>query len=257
MEEILRDPVWQFIATFFVGVTAIIVSIILYLKQRQRKALSYEIVSSIPLLSMEEEVKERLQILFNNKPVQKVYLVIVRIVNSGNVPITSADYEIPVSFCFHEDTKVLTAEISETNPENLRASLVIENTKIILTPILLNSGDSITIKMLVSQFDGQISVDGRIIGVKRIQNLVEHRIKLYSFILFFTLFFLIVGASLSIILYLQAIFSEPRLVSSTKLTLTQKIFLGFVFIITSLFLILMMKETIKETIIYMKEKFKK
>ena len=35
-----------------------------------------------------------------------------------------------------------------------------------LAPILLNSGDSITVKMLVSQFDREVSIDGRIAGVK-------------------------------------------------------------------------------------------
>lgn len=174
MPEILRDPVWQFIGATF-AFAAVVVAIFLYWMQRQRKALSYEIISRTPLLSMEEEVQGKLQILFDDKLVQGVHLVAVRIINSGNVPIVSADYERPVNLSFGENTQILTAEVSETNPEILRATAAIEDTKVVLAPVLLNSEDSITLKILVSQFDGQISVDGRIVGVKGIRKSVDGR----------------------------------------------------------------------------------
>ena len=172
MFEILRDPIWQFIAVIL-ALAAILISIFLYQKQRRRKALSYEIISRTPLLSMEEEVKGKLQILFDKKPVQQVHLIVVRIVNSGNLPILSPDYERPIGFSFGEKGKILTTEVVETYPSSLRASVRIEGEKVVLDSALLNQGDSIKLKILVSQFDGQIAVDGRIVGVKDIQESSE------------------------------------------------------------------------------------
>lgn len=51
MPEILRDPVWQFIGAIF-ALAAIVIVVIIYWMQRQRKSLSYEIISCTPLLSV-------------------------------------------------------------------------------------------------------------------------------------------------------------------------------------------------------------
>ena len=187
MPAILRDQVWQFVGAFF-GLVAIIVSIVLYRTQRRRKALSYEIISRTSLLSIEDEIKGKLEIFFNGKPVQDVHLIVFKIINSGNVPIVSTDYERPLKLNFGE-AQVLTAEVAETNPNNLQVSVKIEETpfvskgrlvtelqpvtvwgttKVVLEPVLLNSEDSITFKFLVSRLD-EISVDGRIVGVKDIK----------------------------------------------------------------------------------------
>ena len=176
MSEIVRDPLWQFIGAALTLMT-IIVAILLYWLQRRRKALSYEIVTSTPLLSVEEEIKGRVQILFDNKPIKDVHLIVVRIINSGNLPIVSADYEFPVSLSFGENSQILSCEVSETNPNSLQVTFNnIENTKVVLTPVLLNSGDAIALKMLVSQFEDRIFINGRIVGVKNIQKFVEGRI---------------------------------------------------------------------------------
>ena len=165
--EILRDQIWQFVGAAF-GLVAIIVSIVLWWTQRRRKALSFDIISRTPLLSVEDKVKGKLQILFDGEPVQDVHLATVIIINSGNIPITSADYERPVNLSFGEEAQILTAEVTETNPDSLQASVDIEATRVVLKPVLLNGGDSITLKLLVSRLGG-ISVDGRIVGVKDIR----------------------------------------------------------------------------------------
>jgi len=179
MSDILRDPVWQFVATIL-AVIAILVSISLYLKQRRRKMLSYEIVSRTPLLSIEEEIKGVLKILYEGEPVQQVHLIVTTIMNSGNTPILVNEYERPISLGFGEEAQILTAEIAKTQPDSLRASTSIEDDKVTLQPTLLNGGDSITLKMLVSKFDGEITVDGRIVGVKEIQESRESVVKIFG-----------------------------------------------------------------------------
>jgi hypothetical protein len=174
MSEFLRDPVWQFIGValtlMFIGIT-----ILLWRMQRQRKRLSYEIISQTPLLRKEKEIKGKLEILFSGLPVEDVYLVEAKIINSGNVPIVSTDYEQPLCLQFSEKTHILTADVSKTYPESLEVSVNIQNTKIVLSPVLLNSGDSVTLQMLINQFDGKITFGGRVIGVRELRKWLEER----------------------------------------------------------------------------------
>ena len=165
MIEIIRDPMWQFVGVILV----IIIPLVLYLVQRRRKLISWEIISNTPLLSIEEEIRGNLQVLFDGKPVQDVQLIIVEIINSGNVAIKSIDYERPINLDFGKNAHILTAEVTETTPDNLDISIDIEGTKVLLNPTLMNGKDSITIKTVVSQFNDQITVEGRIVGVKEVQ----------------------------------------------------------------------------------------
>jgi len=177
MFDILRDPMWQFVAVIL-GILAILISYILYRKQSQKKSLEYEIISSTPLLSMEEEVRGKLQMFFNKEPVKQVHLIQVRIFNSGNMPILSTDFKRPVGLSFGEEAQILTAEIAEVNPDSLEASTTIEDEEVVLVPTLLNQGDSVKLKMLVSKFDGQIAVKGRIVGIKDIHESPERGMRI-------------------------------------------------------------------------------
>lgn len=65
----------------------------IYFKQRQRKNISFEVLSNSSLLSVQDEIKKDVQILYKGKLVQQVNLILLRLVNSGNVPILSVDFE--------------------------------------------------------------------------------------------------------------------------------------------------------------------
>ena len=155
---------WQFVAVVL-AVLAIIISVLL---QRRKKALSYEIVSKTPVLSTAEEIAGKLQIRFQGESVQGVYLLVIRIINTGNIPIASSDYERPLSIHFYKETRVLTGEVSQSDPININAQIEVHDQSILVMPVLLNKGDSITIKALVSNYSCMPKFDGRIIGVKNI-----------------------------------------------------------------------------------------
>jgi len=170
MSDILRDPVWQFIGAILAFV-AILTAVGLYLRQRRYKQISYVILSQTPLLSMAEEIKDKLQVLYEGKIVRQVHLIIVKIMNSGKVPIVSADFVHPINLDFG-GARILTAEISKTSPHDLEVSISLVDNNVVLNPTLLNEGDAITLKMLVTEFRGQVVVKGRIVGVKEIRAFV-------------------------------------------------------------------------------------
>ena len=167
--EILRDSIWGFIF----GVT----SIILYLHFHKSKKLSYDIVSNTPLFDVHEEIEERLQVIFDGKPIKDIiHLIIVKITNSGNIPIDCNDYSNPISLNLGENARIFPpVEILKKNPEDLKVSVNIEDSKVIIMPNLLNRGNSITLKVLGTQISDDIIVGGHIKGgeIKKISEEVK------------------------------------------------------------------------------------
>jgi hypothetical protein len=165
--EWLRDPVWAFLGV----VIGALISVVLFRLQQSRKALSYEIVSSTSLLSINDEVKSDVAILYKGKPVRNVHLIIVKIVNSGKLPILDADFVNPLEFDFGKKTELLSAEIMDTVPSNLQVSISLVSEVIKISPLLLNPGDSIKLKVLMSGYDDTLNVSTRVVGVKEITGL--------------------------------------------------------------------------------------
>src|SRR2546425_10907232 len=118
--DILRDPVWQFIAVIIA-----LIAIIVTLTQRYRKEIVYDIISDTPILSIKEEVKNRVKVLFDDKPMTNARLIILRIWNSGNVPIIPSDYIEPITLNFGADAEILDADILASIPDDIKSKLTL------------------------------------------------------------------------------------------------------------------------------------
>ncbi|MDT7540166.1 MAG: hypothetical protein QOE33_70 [Acidobacteriota bacterium] len=165
--ELLRDPLWQFIGVIL-ALIAIAISFFIHYLQRQRKSLAYEITANTPVLTVNEQIEGKIEVLYENIPVNNVRLVTVKVINNGNVPITSNDYERKLSFILKGEVKILSSEILETYPESLETPISVDENKITIEPILMNRKDYIVLKALVSNFEGKIDADARIIGVNKV-----------------------------------------------------------------------------------------
>lgn len=168
MEDILTNHLWQFIGSIL-ALLAIITTVVIFLIQRKRKRLSYEILSKSPLISKKEELEGKLEIKYLGQEVTDVYLVLLEFSNSGNVPIQSADYEKKINVKFGNTSAILSAEIEGVNPVNLDIETSYIDDQVFIEPVLLNPKDSFKLRILTNNFDNNISVNGRIIGVKEIR----------------------------------------------------------------------------------------
>lgn len=161
----------------FIVVIIPLISIWIGWKQIQRKALSYEVISSSNILDIPSGFKDKLAIYYESKSIQQLYLIIIRITNTGNAPITISDYHKPISIGFGNKAEVLSFEILKQTPSNLGA--VIKNIQsssaeyqVLVEPMLLNVNDSFTIKTLITRFK-YINFDVRIAGVKSIKEMMS------------------------------------------------------------------------------------
>ncbi len=198
MTQLLRDNIWQFIFSLL----SIGLAVYFYLRQRQRKSLSYRVLAKTPLVIVSESVKDRLRVTYDRRPVVEPYLVLLKIVNDGNVPITRGDFETPLSFSLGEMTSIPSVEFADSSPKTLRPTLEVVDEPIPMTgeeretywrhktpstsetpmrfegepritieSTLWNPGDSITLKLLLSQFNGVIECDSRIVGVREVKDI--------------------------------------------------------------------------------------
>ncbi len=168
----LKDPLWQSLGAFS-AFGALVAAIIGIYVQRRRKALSYDVVANTRLLSMEEEIGGSLQILFQGTSVTKVRLVSVRLENTGNVPVLPSDFIEPIGIRLKGGGRILTADVAEANPKNVRPEVQLSSALVSIKPILLNRRDFFVVKMIAAECDGDLEVDARIAGVKSIGRIRE------------------------------------------------------------------------------------
>lgn len=164
LQNKLRDPIWQFV----IGILALALTFVGTWRALNTKALSVEVVSETPLLTVQDEAAGRLQIAFEGKPVQDVILSIIKVSNTGDVPILVTDFQRPLTLSFGQNAEVLSAEVVEMTPPNIGASAKAVSNIVELSPVLLNSGDTATLKILLTKYENNVTVDARIVGVGQV-----------------------------------------------------------------------------------------
>ncbi len=174
-----------------IGGISLVVTIVLFFYQRSIKRLSYEVLTSTRVLSA--DAKGTFTINYNGVSYEDVRILELKIWNSGNVAITSADFETDISIILPDGAQLINFEEIDKNPKSLKVSLKRGNERTILVhPLLLNKKDSFFIKVIFSlQSEGPLSVSGRIKDIPMIvletqskENVVWNNL-VNSFIVFF------------------------------------------------------------------------
>lgn len=147
---------------------------------RAKKELSYEIVSSTPLATLSEDAGDELKILYNNEEVRDVTSLVVRIKNTGKVPILSADYEQPIEIIL--DGLILRSRVVETYTNPLLPTIFSSEDKsppdtypgrLYISPILINQGESITVSLLLTDYKDDLTINTRVAGITEVKRAVS------------------------------------------------------------------------------------
>jgi hypothetical protein len=160
-----------------VAVIAIFVSIAIAIRTKNKKELSYEVLSATSLISVnDKDIQKTLKITLNGNEIKDdISLVLVRIINSGNVPVKESDFNDDINIS--ASSPIIWADIKERKPSNLYPELETDIGEIFdvitVKPLLMNSGDEFTVKMLVKSLknEEEIDVDSRIEGIHKIKKL--------------------------------------------------------------------------------------
>ena len=169
-----NDPsIWQVLPVVAAFVT-IIVTICLHILGKKRKELGYEILENFSLVNVEEDVKDRIELYFDKKKVSDVSLILFRVINTGNIPITKNDFEKPIAVSFGDSARILEISTEKTEPQNLEIEFKPKENSMEIDPALFNPKDYVTFKVLVGQCEG-VNMITRIVGVKEIKDITYKR----------------------------------------------------------------------------------
>jgi len=159
---------WQVIGVALATV-AVVIPILIYRWQRQRRSLTYTIQSVYPLLNESEELHGRLSVQIDGERVSNVEVMFLEFKNSGNRPIAKNDFDTPLSVYFEPPVQIFSAAVVSADPENLGIVAKIEKQEVVIAPLLLNPRDQFTLKLLLSSDSKLFDVNGRIVGVRAIE----------------------------------------------------------------------------------------
>jgi len=165
-----------------------------------------------PLVSVKSKAKDKIQVLYNYQRVNDAYFLMLKVWNSGNVPIHPSDFHDPISFLFGTKAEILSCEVVETQPGNIKKKVSIAHGKenITIHPLLLNRGSCIVLKLVLSGFNGDVKAETLITGLDHIQRAGASKLDKVSSKLTFSLYpHVFVTAPFFIILNAVILLSDP------------------------------------------------
>lgn len=120
------------------------------------------------LNSKYSEVPKSIELDTMELTTDEMFEVVVDVRNAGNQDIEPAHFERSLTLRFGEQARVVFAEVIEEEPYGIGASVEMHPDRVVLAPVLLNTGDLVSLYLTVYRYN-DIQVDGRIVGVKRVQ----------------------------------------------------------------------------------------
>lgn len=175
MLALLQDPIWQFVGAVL-ALLAIGVAVWIYYAQRTRRQLLVESLLKMPLIAMGPTMVQGLKILVNDEPINEAVIILIRVANVGNTPLTASDFESPISLTFASKSKVLYAEVTEAKPPELQIVPSYQDNVVQFERQLLNPGDSFSCRILVQDSKGKYAAAARVVGVTQLETSKPSRI---------------------------------------------------------------------------------
>jgi hypothetical protein len=226
---------WGFITTNLVAIAGLAATLYFSQEDLNGHSLTVHLVSSSTLQAPADSKIQNLQVTVNGTQIESPYISSLVLVNSGSKSISSADFETPVVLSTRNDSKLISAQIAGTDPEEIPAKILIEDGKLKILPFLSNPKDQIKIT-LVSSGVPDLAVKARVSGVKEITfKDMTYQAPNYGRVIIFVLFF--VGSTAMYIFYFLAGVSTPavKLGTGTRLVTVMCFVAGAVFAAEGIF----------------------
>jgi hypothetical protein len=185
METLNLLASWAQILSLPIAVIAVLVSVWLYYKSKQRRAIAcvFDQIESPIEIKAGKALDGAIEILYKGKSVKNIFLVRFKIKNIGNLPIRKSDVINPLTFTFGPNVVILREpRVIEQRPSNLIikwAVKKIDKKEINFLFDLLNPGDEVSAEFLCAGDAKLPNIAARIEGVGNIDALdpEEKRLK--------------------------------------------------------------------------------
>ena len=151
----------------FLAFVSATLPIVFYFLSRTNKRLDCKISNNTIIdITKKHPVDSKLVILYNKERISKLDLVNIKLYNTGNVPISSRDFETDIIINFNSSARTFEPRAIK-NKYSINPEIIAHNNTISIKPFLLNKGESIEIQTIISGYiKNDISIDSRILGCK-------------------------------------------------------------------------------------------
>lgn len=144
-----------------------------YFLERESRSLSVRLESNVPIVTVDKNLADGIQILYQAKQVSSVDVMEVAIENTGNRSIERSDFDGPMRFVF-SGAEITSPKLVRTEPNSITPTFTRDSlNSALLEPLLLNPDDRILFRTIVlnriSKEGLPLSVSARIRGVKQIE----------------------------------------------------------------------------------------
>lgn len=176
---------WKFALTSLLAIAGVLVPVYFWNADFKAQSLSVRLFSSSALELPADSKIHDLQILVNGSKIESPHIYSLALINSGSKPIPSASFETPLEVRTVNDAKLITAQITGSEPADIPAKILIEDNKLKILPFLSNPQDQINIT-LVSSGPLNLAAQARIAGVRDIlfEDMTQNPTRPFSSFLF-------------------------------------------------------------------------
>lgn len=137
--------------------------------ERTSKSLSGRVVSQSPLQPDSTSSLPGLKVTVDGIPLEKPYLTVIEIKNSGTRHIQSSDFEADIELRINSEARVVRAQVATVQPQDLDVKIAGEQKSIKIAPLLLNPGDSFSLSILSAGDKPVFTPRARIAGVGKLE----------------------------------------------------------------------------------------
>ncbi len=139
---------------------------------KKRRSISYGVLAATPVMTERQEMEGHLEIRFDGEVIKDVSVAVLQVFNSGTETLTPLDFDKPLRLGIEGEGRVLLAEVTETVPKQLVQPITLDHNAVEFARTLMNAGDLVTVRLIVTQLRGTFRLDGRVSGVTRFQRVL-------------------------------------------------------------------------------------
>jgi len=150
-----------------IGLAGFLLAVYLWQADSSAYSLTVRQVSSSALELPSDSKIHDIQIVVNGAKIETPYVYSLVLVNTGSKPIPAGNFESPLQIRTLNGSKLVTAQITGTEPADIPVKLSVEENQIKISPFLSNPEDEIAIT-LVSSGPLDLTAQARIAGVRDI-----------------------------------------------------------------------------------------
>ncbi|WP_077044214.1 hypothetical protein [Pseudomonas sp. KK4] len=156
---------WNAALGTLIALAAFLLPVYLWQADSAAYSLTVRLVSSSALELPPDSKIHDMQIVVNGEKIDAPYVYSLVLINTGSKPIPSGNFETPLQIRTMNDGKLVTAQITGSEPADIPVKLSVEENQIKISPFLSNPEDQIAIT-LVSSGPLELTAQARISGVR-------------------------------------------------------------------------------------------